>query len=371
MSYIENFAKQKIEELSNNNLLRQINDSYRENGVHIIKDNKKYISFSCNDYLGLTHHPKVIKASEDAIAKYGAGAGASRLVTGNHPLYSQLESKIASLKGTQNAIIFGSGYLANIGTIPALVKKGDLILFDRLSHACIIDGIKLSGAKYIPFSHNDMDKLTELLQKQRSKYENCLIITENVFSMDGDIAPISELKKISKEYDSWLMTDDAHGLGIIKQNQIPDIAMGTLSKAVGGYGGYVCASNNVIKYLQNTARSLIYTTALPPSVIAANIAAIDIISKDNTLAKKALDNAKYFTELLGIETAVSSIVAVILGDEISAIKASETLKDEGFIVSAIRPPTVPKGTSRLRLTFSALHKRQDIVKLAKIIKEIT
>lgn len=375
MPDLDEFADISLKNLKKQGRLRSLKDVERSEGVYLIKNGKRLISFSCNDYLGLSGHPKVKQAAIDAIEKYGAGSGASRLITGSHPLYKKLEDKLAKLKGTQSALVFGSGYLANVGIIPALCKKGDLIIADKLVHACLIDGAKLSGATLKRFKHNDVNSCEKILKENRSGYNNCLIITDGVFSMDGDVAPVDNLCELAEKYDAWLMTDDAHGLGILNGgtgsalNKKPHIQMGTLSKAAGVYGGYVCASQKVIDYLVNHARSFIYSTGLPPSVIASAIASLEIIGDDKDLIKKPLENARYFTSLLGMDEAQSSIVPLIIGDEDKALAASEFLEDNGFLVSAIRPPTVPKGTARLRFTFSALHSRSDIEKLARLVRK--
>ncbi len=370
---LEKLADKYIASLEENGLLRGLQTSARD-GITITRGNNKLISFSCNDYLGLSQHPALKKAAADAIEKYGVGSGASRFVTGNNPLYNELESRLAHLKGTEDAIVFGSGYLTNIGIIPAIAGRSDLILADKFVHACLIDGAQLSGAKLLRFEHNNVQKCEEILKKQRKGYKNCVILTDGVFSMDGDIAPVDELCRLAKKYNAWLITDDAHGLGVLNNgigsspNLKPHIQMGTLSKAVGGFGGYVCTSKKVADFLRNKSRSLIYSTALPPMVLAAAIAAIDIITSDKELIKKPLENARYFTEVLGLPEAQSPIVPLILGEAAKAIEASKMLEANGFLVSAIRPPTVPQGTARLRFTFSALHNREEIGKLAEIIK---
>ena len=372
MTLLDETAQEYLENAKKNHLLRSLKDSSREDGVNVLRGGVKYISFSCNDYLGLSHNASVKKAAWDALEKYGAGSGASRLVTGNNPLYSELEKKLANLKKTESALVFGSGYLANIGTIPALVGRGDLILADKLVHACLLDGAKLSGAKLMRFEHNNVEKCSDILKKNRNEYKNCLIITDHVFSMDGDIAPVDELYKLAKKTDSWLMTDDAHGIGVLSKTHkhTPHIQMGTLSKAVGSYGGYVCASDVVIKFLQNKSRSLVYSTALPPMVLAASLAALNIIENDADLVKKPLDYARYFTSQMGLAEAVSPIVPIIIGDEAKAVSLSEALESEGFLVSAIRPPTVPSGTARLRFTFSAAHNEADIDRLVAVLKRV-
>ena len=369
MPPLAEFAKHKISKLSSEKRLRFLKQASREDGIYITRDGKKLISFSCNDYLGLSWHQGVKAAAINAINKYGTGACASRLITGNHPLYKKLEQLLAEIKNTEASLVFGSGYLANIGVIPVLVGKGDLIIADKLVHASILEGCKLSGAKLLRFHHNDTNSCNDILTKHRAEYKNCLIVTDHVFSMDGDIAPIDELYLLAEKYDAWLMSDDAHGLGtIIKGNtHKPHIQMGTLSKAVGSYGGYICADKIVIDYIASTAKSHIYSTALPPATIAASIAALEIIRNNTELCAKPLKNAVSFTKLLGIKDAQSPIVPIILGDSTKAISIADELQKEGFLVTPIRSPTVPAGTARLRCTFSALHKEEDIKKLAETI----
>jgi len=358
MPALEDILGKKLLNLEDAKLLRKIKIT-KETGV---------ISFSDNDYLGLSQDKRVVAASIKAIKKYGVGAGASRLVTGNHPLYDELESLLTKTKKVDASCVFGSGYLANIGTIPALVGRGDLVVVDRLSHSCIHMGAKLSGSSYKIYLHNSLDNLDNILKKNRNKYINCLIITETIFSMDGDKSPLKEIMNIADKYDSWVMSDDAHGFGTVKSHKT-HVQMGTLSKAVGSYGGYVCGSKVLIDYIKTSARSLIYSTALPPGVIGASIETIKIINKDKKLCSKPLKKARLFTSMLGLEAAQSAIVPLIVGSEENALRASKELKEEGFLVIPIRPPTVPKGTSRLRFTFSAIHKDEDIIKMAEFIKK--
>jgi 8-amino-7-oxononanoate synthase len=373
MSSLEIFAKHKLEKAARAKQARQLYISAREDGVYVNRGGRKLISFSCNDYLGLSNHPLVKKAAIDAIEKYGTCGGASRLVTGNNPLYNELETLLATIKNTESALVFGSGYLANIGIIPALVGRGDLIIADKLVHASLIDGCKLSGAKLLRFTHNNIQSCENILKKQRTDYKNCLIVTDNIFSMDGDAAPIDALYDLAEQHNGWLMSDDAHGLGTISNinRKIPHIQMGTFSKAVGSYGGYVCAQKTVIDYLVGSAKSLVYSTSLPPATLAASIAALKIITENKDLCAKPLQNAKLFTKLLGLPDAISPIVPIITNTEDKAILAAQNLKKNGFLVSAIRPPTVPIGTSRLRFTFSALHNTKDIEKLAEIINGLS
>ena len=364
MPNLENVASEKLQKLAEAKRKRTLINSERLADSMVIRNKKQLISFSCNDYLGLSHHPQVIEAALKATKKYGTGAGASRLVTGNHPLYAELEAKLAKWKGTEAALIFGSGYLANIGIIPAIIGKGDLIIADKLVHACLLDGAHLSGAKLLRFQHNNLADCERLLA-QRKSYRNCLIIVDEVFSMDGDVAPLAELSELAKKYDAWLMADGVHSL-FAKSAKV-DIFVGTLSKALGSYGGFVCASKTVIDYLATSARSLIFTTGLPPATIASASAALDIMLAQPELAKKAIANANIFTQFLGLPEAVSPIVPVIYGDEMLALNAAKMLENEGFLVSAIRPPTVPENTARLRLAFSSAHKKEDIIKLAKLL----
>lgn len=336
-----------------------------ESGL-VARNGIKLLSFCDNDYLGLAEHPKVISAALEATAAYGAGAGAARLVSGNHPLYTALEESLARYKHTEAALVFGSGYLANIGTIPALVGHGDLVIADKLVHACILDGIRISGAKLYRFAHNDAEDAARLLWNHRHEYRHCLVITETIFSMDGDVAPMTDLRRICDANDAWLMTDDAHGIGL-PQPVKADIQLGTLSKAVGSYGGYVAGSKTLITHLVNTARSFIFSTGLPPATIGAAQAAVEIIMAEPERAQAAMDNARLFSRLVGLPEPQSTIVPLMMGEEAKAIAAAKALETAGFMVVAIRPPTVPEGTSRLRFAFSAKHKPADIERLAEAV----
>lgn len=337
------------------------------------------ISFACNDYLSLSRHPDVIQASEEATRRLGVGAGASRLVTGNHSLYQRLEAQLAKLKGTEDAIVFGSGYLTNIGAIPALMGRSDLILMDEACHSCLNSGARLARSRIFTFKHNDVGDAAELLRLHRTEYRYCLLLTEGVFSMDGDRAPIAALLKLANEFDVWLMTDDAHGLGVVGDGRGSNVdagtalpvplQMGTLSKAVGAYGGYLCTSREVADLIRNRARSLIYSTALPPGTVAAASKALEIIATDKDLVRKPIERARLFTDKLGLPTAQSSIVPLLLGSSERALKASEHLQQAGYLVVAIRPPTVPVDTARLRCTFSAAHETVDVEAFARAAAE--
>ncbi len=379
MHSLDRFAQAKLDDLKGRSLHRQLTGTFREDGIWVERDGRRLLSFSCNDYLNLTQHPKIKQAAVAAVERYGAGSGASRLVTGNHPLYAELEARLAQIKQTEAAVVFGSGYLANAGIIPVFIGADGLVLLDELAHACLYAGAQLSRGTVMTFRHNDLFHARELLAEHREQHDRAMLVTDGVFSMDGDLAPLSELNALAEEYDAWLMSDDAHGLGVvgggrgstfIGNSHIPvPLQMGTLSKAVGSYGGYLCASNAAIDLIRNRARTLIYSTGLPPSCVAASIAALDLIEREPAYAALPVQKAKAFTAALGLPDAQSPIVPLIVGEADVALRASEMLADEGFLVAAIRPPTVPNGTSRLRFTFTAQHPDEQIERLANIVRE--
>jgi 8-amino-7-oxononanoate synthase len=348
---------------------RRLRAGERARGVAIERGGRRFVSFSCNDYLGLSWHPEVIRASAEATQRYGAGAGASRLVTGEHPLYGELESLLARAKGTEAACVFGSGYLANLGTIPALVGADDLIVADKLVHACMLDGARLSGAKLVRFAHNDAGHCESILRAQRGSHRHCLLMTETVFSMDGDRAPVGALAGVARAHGAWLMTDDAHGFGVVESEAHGDVQMGTLSKAAGGYGGYVCGSAALVDLLKTSARSVMFSTGLPAGVLAGAIAAIGLIERSPELRALPLARARQFTGALGLAAAQSAIVPMIIGGNEAAVEASGKLEARGFLVGAIRPPTVPEGTARLRFTFSAAHAAEQVESLVAAVRE--
>ncbi|HEY8440785.1 MAG TPA: 8-amino-7-oxononanoate synthase [Xanthobacteraceae bacterium] len=377
MQSLDEFATSKLAQLEANSLRRALIDTIRVTGIWTLRDRRRLLSFCCNDYLNLTHHPAVIEAASQALRLYGAGAGASRLVTGNHPLFAELERRLARLKETDDACVFGSGYLANLGIIPALAGANDLILIDELSHACLFAGARLSRAKVIPYRHGDLAHVQALLAEHRSRHPRALIATDGVFSMDGDLAPLPGLADLAQHHEAWLLSDDAHGLGVLGggrgsafvhgKAEIP-LQMGTLSKAIGAYGGYLCASAPVIDLMRNRGRTLIYSTGLPPAIAAAAIAALDLIAREPAYAALPVAKAKAFARSAGLPEPASPIVPVIVGDAKAAVAASHLLEQEGFLVAAIRPPTVPSGTARLRFTFTAQHPDNEIERLAQIVR---
>jgi 8-amino-7-oxononanoate synthase len=376
MRSLDEFAGEKLAALEEAQLRRTPATTARA-GIWAERDGRRLLSFSCNDYLNLSQHPDVVAAAIEATARYGVGAGASRLVTGNHPLYAELEDRLAKLKGAEAACVFGSGYLANTGIIPALVGADDLIVADELSHACIHAGARLSGAEVRLYRHGDVVHAEEILAVERGGKKQALIATDGVFSMDGDLAPLAALSALGQRFDAWLLADDAHGLGVVGGGrgssfvngpvEVP-LQMGTLSKAAGAYGGYLCASRPVIDLMRTRARTFIYSTGLPPPVIAASIAALDIIAHDPGYVAEPLRKAKLFARALNLPEAQSAIVPVIVGETDAALSASELLRDAGFLVVAIRPPTVPAGTARLRFAFTAQHADADIERLADIVR---
>jgi len=377
MSSLDTFAKAKLAALEARHLKRTLAETVRGDALWVMRGGRRMLSFSCNDYLNLTHHPKVKDAAIAAIETYGAGAGASRLVTGNHPLFGMLEQRLARLKGTEAACVFGSGYLANAGIVPVIVGEGDLLLVDELSHSCLWAGAQLSRARVEKFRHNDVAHVEEILRTHRADHRHALIVTDGVFSMDGDLAPLKELSALARAHDAWLMSDDAHGLGVLGGGRgtafaagaSVDLQMGTLSKALGSYGGYVCASSAVIDLLKTRARTLIYSTGLPPASVAAALAALEIVESEPELTTRPLAKAQVFTRACNLPLATSQIVAVVLGDPLAALEASQILEREGFLVTPIRPPTVPEGTARLRLAFTAGHPDDEIARLAAIVRE--
>jgi 8-amino-7-oxononanoate synthase len=374
---LDRFANDKLTELEAGNLRRRLTETAREDGLWVTRGGRRLLSFSCNDYLNLTQHPRVKAAAVAATERWGTGAGASRLVTGNHPLYAGLEERLARLKGTEAACVFGSGYLANAGIIPALVGSDDLVLADELSHACIWSGAQLARGKVVAFRHNDVGQLEDLLAAQRAQHSRVLIATDGVFSMDGDLAPLAAMGALAERYDAWLLADDAHGLGVVGGGRgavaatgatVP-LQMGTLSKAVGSYGGYLCTSRAVVELMANRARTLVYSTGLPPSAVAAASAALDIIAGEPELVARPLAKARAFTRIAGLPEAQSAIVPVLLGSEELALAAQRRLEAEGFLVAAIRPPTVPSGTARLRVAFTAAHPDEAVARLGAMIRD--
>lgn len=377
---LERFAANKLAGLDRRNLRRRTRETRPLGGALVERDGRQLVNACSNDYLGLSQHPAVIEAAAAAARQFGAGSGASRLVTGGHPLLFELEARLAAFKGTEDCLVFGSGYLANLAITPALVGSGDIIFVDTLAHACLHAGARLSGARVEVFPHNDMAALGAMLTTLRPVHRHAMILTDGVFSMDGDLAPLPDMMALAQTHNAWTLIDDAHGVGVIGGGHgsthafqppvVPPLQMGTLSKALGSYGGYVCASRDVCDLLRTRARPLVFTTALPPASIGAALAALDLIEQDSALRERPMDLARRFCRTLGLAEPNSPIVPIIIGDESAALSASAELEGAGFLVTAIRPPTVPRRTARLRITFNAAHSEADIDRLATTLKSI-
>ena len=377
--------EQELSRLSEQNLLRRLAVINHGQGPAVSIEGKKVLLFCSNDYLGLAAHPALREAASDALDRYGFGSGASRLVSGTSPLHQELEQRIARFKGTESALVFNSGYAANTGIIPALVKEDDVVLSDSLNHASIIDGCRLSRARIEVYRHGDLEHAEDLLRKNRSANRR-LIVTDGVFSMDGDLAPLPGLVSLSQKYDALLMIDDAHATGVLGRTGrgtgehfgIKDgihIQMGTLGKALGSFGAYAAGSRDLIDYLLNRARSFIFSTALPPAVCAASLAAFTVIENRPELRERLWQNQAYYVNALkerGIETGPTQtpIVPIMVGDTLRACIASERLFERGIFASSIRPPTVPDGTSRIRTTVTAMHSRDELDKAIQALKDL-
>jgi len=350
--------------------------------VHVESQGRRYLLLATNNYLGLTHSLAVKRAAMTAIEQYGTGSGGARLTTGSHPEYEKLEQQLAIFKGTEAALVFNTGYMANVGTISAVVNKADVIFSDELNHASIIDGCRLSKGQTVVYRHTKMDHLAELLEKTPCVGQR-LIVTDGVFSMDGDIAPLDKIVLLAEQYQAIVMVDDAHAVGVLGRggrgtvdyfglHGRVQIQVGTLSKSLAAEGGYVAGSQALIRYLVNKARSFIFSTALSPGTVAAGLAALEELQAYPELVDQLKSNADYMRTTLvsaglRIDGAITPILPIMVGEAAVAVEMAQQLKQRGLIVSAIRPPTVMPGTSRLRLTVSAVHDKADLVRATEII----
>lgn len=357
----------------------RIADSPQQPQRHI--DGKPLLTFCSNDYLGLANHPDVIHAFQQAANTYGVGSGAAHLVNGHSRPHQQLEEALAAFTGRERALLFSTGYMANLGVVNALLTgRNDLVYADRLNHASLVDGALLSGAKLIRYPHNDTTSLGKRLMAQDAESPTQLILTDGVFSMDGDVAPLAKLASMARHHDAWLMVDDAHGFGVLgntgvglveaaglNQDDVP-ILMGTLGKALGTAGAFVAGSNDLIEYLMQTARTWIYTTAQPPAVAAATLVSLQLVQTESwrrdhlrTLIQQFRSGAAQLgLPLMPSDTAIQPIV---VGSSEQALAMSRKLEERGILVTAIRPPTVPLETARLRVTLSAAHTPEDVERL--------
>jgi glycine C-acetyltransferase len=364
--------KKELDQLQAAGLHRTMRSVAGSQGSHVLLDGQDVLLLCSNNYLGLADHPLLKQAALDAVSRYGTGTGAARLVSGNMLLHEELEARLARFKGVESALVFNGGYGANTGIISALVGRGDTIYSDRLNHASIVDGAILSRAKFIRYPHCDPAALRSLLERHHGKGRQ-LIITDGIFSMDGDLAPLGDLVALKKEFGALLMVDDAHGTGVFGPlgrgsgeyfgiaAEI-DVQMGTLGKGLGSFGAYAAGSHGLIDYLRNKARSFIFSTSLPPAVLAASLAAVELVdsAEGEALRSKLRANAEQFSLALnraGLDTLQSRthIVPVLVGDPHRVMEFSRQLLAEKIFVQGIRPPTVPSGRCRLRCTLMATH----------------
>ena len=367
------FFKEQLDAKEQNHNLRTLKEYCPIDAVRVKRDNKEYLMMASNNYLGLTFDSRVIEGAVKGAQQYGTGSGGSRLVSGTFPLFTDLENELAKFKNTEKALVFNTGYMANVGTISAIADKNTIIFSDALNHASIIDGCRLSRGTVKAYSHCDVDELKYLL-KQVDRNARKLIVTDGVFSMDGDIAPLDKLYELSRDYNALLMVDDAHATGTIGnghgtaayfnlEKEI-DIQLGTLSKSLGSVGGYVAATSTIIDYLVNTSRSFIFSTALSPADIGAALAALQVLESDRSVLGRLQENVNYMADQLtslGINaTNETPIFPILIGRNDDTLAVSDYLYESGIIGTAIRPPTVPIGESRIRLTVTAAHNKEQI-----------
>jgi 8-amino-7-oxononanoate synthase len=351
----------------------------RPDGRSIVVDGVRYVSFASNDYLGLGVSPRVAAAAADAAVRYGTGAGASRLIVGTSKLHRELERRIAAFKGTEDAVLFSTGYQAGVGAVGALAGASDAVLLDKLSHACLVDGARMSGARVRSYPHLKVARLVELLEREAGARRR-LVVTDSLFSMDGDCAPVDAIVDAAERFDAMVLVDEAHatgttgpgGRGVVAMLGISSerlVQMGTLSKALGSLGGFVAASTDVCTLMRNTSRSYIYTTAPPPAAVAAALEALTIVEREPELLERLTANVRLLGELAPRLSVQSPIVPVVVGSEERAVECQRLLRERGIWVSAVRPPTVPRGQSRLRISISAAHAREDIERLAAALAD--
>jgi 8-amino-7-oxononanoate synthase len=373
--------EERLAEIKNRGLYRRLRSVSGPQGPRVLLDGKPVLLLCSNNYLGFADHPRVREAAAEAAMRYGAGSGASRLVSGNMTIHRRLEEQLAAFKRAEAALLFGSGYLANAGVVSALAREGDVVFSDELNHASIIDGCRLSKAETFVYDHCDTEHLEWGLRQAEGR--GSLIVTDGVFSMDGDVAPLERIVELGQRYDARVMVDEAHGTGAIGpegrgsvaaaglEDEV-DVIVGTLGKALGSYGAYVCCDKSMAKYLINTARTLIFSTALPPPAVAAAIAALALLREQPRRVEKLQRNADVLREALaaeGLPVSGSStqIVPLVVGDAAAAVRASERALERGVFAQAIRPPTVPAGTSRLRLALMASHTKSELREAAKVL----
>ena len=379
------FIQDELQALKSASLFRRLRSVAGDQGPTLMVDGREVLNFSSNNYLGLANHPAMGKAAIDAIGRYGCGSGASRLISGNMNLHEELEAKLAELKATEAALVFNSGFQANVGIIPTLVGDGDVVFSDALNHASIIDGCRLSRAKIVVYRHCDVEQLEQGL-KLMSASSRKLIVTESLFSMDGDEAPLKQIVELSEKYDAMIMVDEAHatgvyepdGAGLVSQLGLGErvlVQMGTLGKALGGFGAYVAGSAMLRELLINRCRSFIFTTSLPPAVMAMGIAALELIKHEPERRRVLRDNCARLRSGLtklgySLGDSRSQILPLLIGDANECMRLSGRLLDRGVFAQGIRPPTVPPGTSRLRITLMATHTPDQIDRALEVFASV-
>ena len=380
MDYYQNFRAQ-LEAKEKEQNKRSIKVYEPIDAVRVKRNNREFLMMASNNYLGLTHDLRVQQAAKYAVEEYGTGSGGARLTSGTFPLFNELELGIADFKHTEQALVFNTGYMANVGTITALMNKNSIIISDELNHASIIDGCRLSGARIERYNHKDIEHAEHILKNYKSSHK--MIITDGVFSMDGDIAPLDRLYELSKEYNALLMVDDAHATGVIGNGRGTahhfgltdvDVQLGTLSKALGSVGGYVAGCKELIEYLVNYSRSFIFSTALSPADIGAALEALTIVKNEPLVVEQLNENTAYMANKLqsmGIECDDETpIFPIIVGDNERALSLAYELELRGIIITAIRPPTVPVGESRLRMTVTAAHSQEQLDYVANTLRDL-
>jgi len=380
------FLKEKIEDLKKEGVYRKLPVLEGPNEAEVILNGKKVINLSSNNYLGFANHPRLKKAAIEAVEKYGAGAGAVRTIVGNMSIHEELEKLLAEFKREEAVFVYQSGFNCNAGTIQAITEAGDLIISDELNHASIIDGSRLSKADRKIYKHSDMEDLERVLKENRHKYRNVLIITDGVFSMDGDIAKLPEIVELAEKYEAMTYVDDAHGSGVLGESGRGtvdhfglhgrvDFSIGTLSKAIGVIGGYVAGSKVMYEWLNHRARPVLFSTSLPPAAVGAIMEAVRMLMESTEYTDRLWDNAKYFKEKLGklgFNTGHSEtpITPVIIGDEAKTMEFSRKLLENGVFVSGIVYPTVPKGTGRVRCMVTAAHTKEQLDRAVEAFKKV-
>ncbi len=376
------YSCRQLKDMEEAGLLRKLHGWERSDSRVLRFQGRDFLNFSSNDYLGLSTHPRVFEELYSSQEKV-LGATASRLITGNHAAYEILEREIADFKKVESVLVFSSGYAAAVGSIPALVGGEDFVVMDKLCHACLVDGVRLSGATLRVFPHNHLKRCEELLAQCRLKAgcrAKVLLITESIFSMDGDLAPLADLVALKKKYGAWLMVDEAHATGVLGvygrggvehfgvEHEV-EVSMGTLSKALGCVGGFIAGSRELKELLTNRARSLIYSTGLPAPLCRAATAAVHLVREEPSFREKLWRNVRLLEEKSGYRIQ-SPILPVRIRDERRCMKIAEQLREKGFVVPAIRYPTVGRGKACLRISISAAHTKEDILRLAQSLQAV-